>query len=450
MADDQKPKAMDINDLVRELSKSSTGQGIPPAPTGGQSPAPQAMKPPLSNPKPPMSSPMTGPMPAPAKPPLPKPEAPKPQFSVPPQPITQQKPAPAPSVTPPPATTPGVKEYQSSIRTMGEDISKIRQGQQPAGVPIPRKVEQITPQAPQTAVPKPAMPSPQFKVPSVNLGETQKTGPMAQSKDFSGLKPPVAQGTPKTESKVYIPEGGSGAGNRNVLFLGIGAVALVAGFSYWFFVLRSPAPDFVLETPTPTPTSTPVQNLSAIFANATEIGPVDKISGGEFRTDSQMFKTSGSKAQLLEIIDGVGGKYPAGMLSIFRGEGAIFWYGQKEIFDAKGQIKIGAEPERRMVAMNEISNLASASQVVSSWESTMSDDLKLLITTDKSAGYKGPEVKEFLDNTYRGVAIKYKNFPYSDKSIDYAIVAALNGKNYFVLTASREAMYATIDKLKGF
>ncbi len=44
MADDQNPKTMDINDLVRELSKSSTSPATP-------SPAPQAPRPPFPTPK---------------------------------------------------------------------------------------------------------------------------------------------------------------------------------------------------------------------------------------------------------------------------------------------------------------------------------------------------------------------------------------------------------------
>ena len=54
----------------------------------------------------------------------------------------------------------------------------------------------------------------------------------------------------------------------------------------------------------------------------------------------------------------------------------------------------------------------------------------------------------FLDNTYQGVAIKYRNFPDLNKTIDYAIVTAKNGETYLVITNSREHMYAIIDKIK--
>lgn len=444
MADDQKPKSMDINDLVRELSKSSTSPGT--------SSAPQVNRPSFPTPKPPAppapSSPPTA-TPSPLRPP----EVPKPQFSTPPsfnKPLPS-KPAPLSSApSPAPTPTPGVKEYQSLIRTMNEDISKVKQGQKPTGIEVPRKIEQVVP-VPQPIPPKPAPPaggpSQQFKVPSVNLGEAQKTGPLAQSKDFS--KPPT---TPKVEPKpqIYVPQEGQKGGNRNMLFIGIGIIVIVAGFSYWFFVLRSLAPpEVVVKSPTPIPTATPIQNLNTIFASAVEIEPLAPINGGEFRKDSKLFKTPGLKPKLLEIIESIGSKYPLGLSNVLGNDGAVFWYGQKELFDSKGQLKVGVLPERNLTIINEIIDTEVAPQVISSWESSMSEDLKLLTATDKSPGYKGPKVKEFLDNNYRGVGIRYKNFSHPDKSIDYAVVSGFNGRNYLVITGSREAMYATIDKLKG-
>lgn len=462
MADDQKPKTMDINDLVRELSKSSTN---PEAPTPPSVPSSQPPKPPVIPPKPQMSPPMasSGPsnpapkpfIPAtPPKPPMPRPlETPRPQFSVSPQPITQPKPAPTPPTTPPSATTPGIKEYKSSIRTMGEDISKIKQGQQPAGVPVPRKVEQAVPQAPQSVAPKPAMPSQQFKVPSVNLGETQKTGPIAQSKDFSRPKSPPGpsvQGAPKTESgaKIYVPEGGPKAENRNMLFLGIGAVALVAGFSYWFFVLWSPTPDNVIETPTPTPTATPVQDLSSIFSGLAEVGTEIAYEDhqstdqkGEFikLKDTQNKNTLGLSLMLDWLVP------PQNVKDNLGNESLALLFVQSEFFDTKGQIKI-SDLERRFALVVEVKDAFLLSQAVNEWEATIANEISSLWNINKS---KQGSIT-FLDNTYRGASIRYKNFPYSDRSIDYAIVTALNGKSYLVVTGSREAMYATIDKLKGF
>jgi len=51
---------------------------------------------------------------------------------------------------------------------------------------------------------------------------------------------------------------------------------------------------------------------------------------------------------------------------------------------------------------------------------------------------------QFRDNSYQGVAIRFKNFPNPDRSIDYAVMSS-NGKTYLVLAGSREAMFAAID-----
>ena len=448
MADDQSTKTMDINDLVRELSKSSTSPGTP-------SPTPQVSRPPFPTQKPiTPPSPMAGSPSAPSVPRLPISITPVPPPIVNPKPFSQPiQPKPAPSSATP-LPTPGVKEYQSSIRTMNEDISNLKQGQKPTGIDVPRKVEQVA-MVPQVVPPKPTVPNQQFKVPSVNLGEAQKTGPLAQSKDFSRPAPVTPHPVPivpKVEPKpqIYVPQEGQRSTNRNMLFVGIVIIAIVAGFAYWFFKLRLSSPEVVVESPTPSPTATPVHDLNTIFASATEIEPLVQINRGEFRKDSQLFNTPGLKVKLREIIEGVGSKYPVEMWNILGIDASVLWYGQKENFDNEGQLKIEIVSERRLVIVSEITDTVLATQALSSWESSMSEDLKLLITTDKSIGYKGLEVKEFFDNNYNGVSIRYKNFSYADKSIDYAVVTASNGKSYLVISGSRESMYATIDKLKGF
>lgn len=467
MADDQKPKTMDINDLVRELSKSSTSPVTPTPPTAA--PAPQAPRPSFPTPKPPMSPPMTGsptipsmpkpsfpvpPTQPPVNPPPPKPVMPQPKFNVPPPPISGSAPT-------TPLPTPGVKEYQSSIRTMNEDISKIKQGQKPTGIDFPRKVEQVVP-APQPLPPKPAVPSQQFKVPSVNLGEAQKTGPLVQSKNIP--KPPSA---PKVEPKpqIYIPEGGSKGGNHNMLFLGIGAVAIVAGFSYWFFVLRqSPV---VVESPTPTPTETPIPTptptLTSIFSGAQKqnisIKPANSLTlfvsdVSKVIVDPGSFKVvNATDAQTASVTYGFADlaaklalKVPSDLVSNFGTDSAMFVYGQKESFDSKGNLKVGVTAPNKIVIIAELKTPADASAAATKWETTMSSDFKALF----SLGVANKNQPSFLDNSYRNTSIRYKNFPYSDDTIDYAIVSAHNGKAYLVVTDSRESIFATIDKLIGF
>ena len=457
MSDDQNSKTMDINDLVRELSKSSASPATPPAP--------QAMRPPFSTPNSPVSSPPPSSSTTPPPPVGPLPIRPlemtKPQFNVPPQTFSQPKPAPSP-VAPLP-TTPDVKEYQSSIRTMNEDISKLKQGQKPTGIDIPRKVEQVV-SVPQTPSPagqvKPTVPSQQFKVPSVNLGETRKTAPIASVNNI-----PRAPSAPKVEPKtqIYVPQEGQKGGNRrNMLFMGIGAIVLVSGFSYWFFVLRSPVPEVVIESPTPrpSPTETPIQSLLAIFSGVQTqtflVTPNEtvndfiqgvkngNINGGEFIK----IHTSDDDTSLTitQFLDNFKLSYPTNLGYLIGQDSSILIYGQKEIFDFNGQLKTDAVVEKRLAFVSEVRDAVMVLQAGRVWETEMTENLKTIFQLDpnKQAG------QDFADNFYRGVGIRYKNFPYADKSIDYAVVTSFNGKSYLVITGSRETMYATIDKLKGF
>lgn len=466
MADDQSSKARSIDDLVRELSKNSTSPVTP-------SPSPQPARPSFPTSKPSMPPPMAG---SPSVPSSPKPlEMPKPQFRAPP-PLSPASPPKIPSspsspgspTTPP--TTPGVKEYQSSIRTMNEDISKLKQGQKPMGIDVPRKVEQIVPVPPQPiSRPIPPLagqvkpnissapfsgggPSQLFKVPSVNLDQAQKPGPVV---------PRFVPNVPKVEPKeqIYVPQEERKGINRNILFMGIGAAAVVAGFSYWFFVLRSPTTEIVQETPTPTPipTATPIQDLNSILLGISTENISVKDPATDLNTNIKTLAINGGEFKNLNIISESKGQFSLGLLDFLAkpdqqlvdnmgADHKVLLYGQKEIFDSKGQLKTDAIVEKRLVFVNEVKDVFAVPQLVKSWEASMNEDFKSIFEFDP----KKQQSIDFADNQYGGVGIRYKNFKYSDRSIDYAIVPASNGKSYLVITGSRESMYATIDKLKGF
>lgn len=53
-----------------------------------------------------------------------------------------------------------------------------------------------------------------------------------------------------------------------------------------------------------------------------------------------------------------------------------------------------------------------------------------------------PATPEFLDNIYQEIPIRYINFPFATLTLDYAVV-----KGYFLLTTSKESMYAALDRL---
>ena len=462
MADDQKPKTMDINDLVRELSKSSTSPTAP-----SPAPLPQATRPSFPTLKPSMppimprptspstssgsmASPSAKPFvpvtpPSPVTPPQPKPlEMPKPQFNVPPQP----KPAP---------TTPGVKEYQSSIRTMSEDISRLKQGQQPMGVPVPRKVEQIVPVPPQ-ATPAPAKPpvtGPQFKIPDVNLGETKRSAPLAQSKNLPGITiPSIPKGpsVPKVGGavpapQIYVPQEGQPGGNRNMLFIGIGVVAVVAGFAYWFFVLRAPAPEVVIETPTPTPieipTPTPppldilgvaenifIPSTSVFLTSLTTAISSKQPVAGQIRlyniVDENQQKYSFKEFLIKLSIDTSTLNDSGGLLDTH--EWVLGLYGQ--LGTSQG---ISARPF--IVFTQKDSNLATG--LMNTWEPRIINDLAKLFNLGKLS----PQLS-FTSDVYSGVSFRFVRIPNKDSGIAYAIF-----QNYLVLGSSRDSFRAVISVL---
>ena len=73
------------------------------------------------------------------------------------------------------------------------------------------------------------------------------------------------------------------------------------------------------------------------------------------------------------------------------------------------------------------------------WEETMFNDIKSLIFEDEVLE---PAIKEFQDNIYNEVVIRYINLPTSDLSIDYAII-----EDKLIITTSKDSMYAVIDNL---
>ncbi len=445
MADDQGPKIASIDELVNELTKKNSPP--PPAP-----------------PKPQMSSQFqTNPSPAPKI-------TPPPPTGGPARPMAgQARPTPAPAPMPAPASrfpaapsTAPVKEYQSSIRTMKEDISTLKQGQKPAGVDVPRIIQPpAPPSAP--AVLKPPLPAggpgQQFKMPSVNLGEAQKTGPLPQAKEERPSPSPTP--VPQKPQIFAPPPPAGGTGGRNRLFILIGGAVVLFGALYWFLVLRVLEPEIVLETPTPTlsPIATPILTLEDVFGgdsgllkevsipdtgNITALyANMSQPNSGEFR---KIYASNLVNLSLISLFDRFSIAYPIALAGIVSADSLNMVYGQKEIFDSKGVIKLDAPVEKRLVFVSEVKDSYSTTQTLLGWETTMVGDLQKLLALTVSK-QKNPQ---FSDNAYLGSAIRYRNFIWPDKSIDYAIITATNGKSYLVLAGSREAMYATMDKLKGF
>lgn len=430
MADDQGSKTQTIDDLMKELTNRSPSTQTPPKTAN-----------PFPSPRPPTGA--TSPTPSPTSP-TPPPSA---------------KPAPAPLPQQPGG-------YQSSIRTMSDDISRLNQGQKPAGISVPRKIEPTTPTpikpvelkvtlppvpppAGGPVQPRPMVPPSQFKVPQVSLGEAQKSATLPQSR-----MPPVPPTQKESKPSIYVPEVPRGGGNRKMLFGGIAVLVVLAGVLYWFLVLKPSNQEIVEESPTPIPTEVMVPKLADIFSGTVSPITVDRanlaqslrekveamdVTTGTFAkvsiSDSEGLNVSLNDLVAIpqEVKDGLGLDF------------VVLVYGQREAFDGKGMPVTPTKSIDKLALVFEVKDRTLADQAMHNWEKTMAKDLQVAFSHDVLK----ESSKEFLDNYYQGNPIRYKNFSYPDSSIDYAIVLGSNANNYLVISSSRESIYAAIDKIKG-
>ncbi|OGN08869.1 MAG: hypothetical protein A3J46_03185 [Candidatus Yanofskybacteria bacterium RIFCSPHIGHO2_02_FULL_41_11] len=485
---DNKPSTID--DLVKELSKnngpnqppltSSSASQKPPSPLTSAS---QGLPPNLPGIKidnkpfdvaqgkpsvvPPPSAPIGG-----GGSFRPEPPRPEPSLTRPPQPPLAgglSRPQPFSSPPSPPAKPPipsaslsklsGVQEYRSSIRTMGEDISSIKSGQKPSGIDIPRK---ITPEIPTTpGVPRPApLPSPLIGGPisSIGLGKSEKTGPLPvipTPKKPDELSKPIIIKPPIT-----VPDRKTGF--NPVFYMLIASILAVGGFLYWYLVLRVSEPEIIL-SPTPTIISTPapaVKTLGEIFTGAPvnfEILTTGDIGNGfgVFVKNLDVPINEFLKINFVENVDNI--LLPLSFLDILEKDFVAYptdlknnvtdlivaAYGQTETFKEDGSFNLDLQDVKKTVFVAKIRDSISVQAIMRDWEFTIADDLAdylLVADTSKEAGI------DFLDNVYREVSIRYRNFPFPDITVDYAAVNS-SGQNYLVISGSREAIYSAIDVL---
>jgi len=441
----QSASQSNIDDLVKELSRPQNPQ---PAPVP--------------------SSPVTPPRPMTPPPTVPN------SVSMPPK----VNPAPTPPITP--AIPPVPKEYQSSIRTMSDDLSKLKSGQQPQGVNVPRKIDETPVPVKPTIPPPTSAPVPSKPGPTVSMPSATKSAPMA-SAPVQTSKPPMATPIPRPvmptippstkaseikpnqENQFYVPPAEtkpSNSNSRNVFFVAIAAVVVIFGGLYWYFFIRNPiqiAEETPIVTATLPPTATPNPDiLSTIFtiqggviilppagdpvmAFKNSVSAQPNIAPGTL-TAINIVSGASVSAQTLTIpglLDRFVASYPLAFPSSLGQNYKFLLYGQKEVFDSKGRPAVNVVPGSRLVMVSEITG--SLESVLQSWESTMSTDLSGVMTITPTKN-----TNAFTGTNYNGVTVRFKNFPYPDHSIDYALVSS-GGKTYLIFAGSREAMFATID-----
>ncbi len=436
MADPTKPSdaSSSSSPISPQIKVPPTSLQTPPS-SGGSIPPNLPMKEsadlaPLPFPKPPMGGPQSNPDVKP-KPPSPPP-------------------APSPIQTPPKAETPGAPVFKSSIRTMQEDIAAVKKGQAPTGFQVEKQSEKdITP--PPLGAPGPKITMPPRPAQEVRLGELEKSRSLPSTKLPSFPPMPTVPPAGPTIKPAGPPAGlsvptGGGINKKRLIFLVAGLV--IVAFLIWFFALRGPSAPEVVVSPTPTYTATPTpvsieDSFSIIDSASVALGTnfitrFDDSLNKESLTSSRepaLYKVlkpaTGNRYTLSEFLGGLLIQAPAELTAAAKDNFYLTVLYKSDNIDGYGLLIELSDPVAALTAMG-------------SWEGTMAQGLKdvFLLNPTKVAS------TNFLDNTYNGVAIRYKNFPDPSKTVDYAVITASNGEIYLVLANSREHIYSIIDKIR--
>ncbi|MCC6934393.1 MAG: hypothetical protein IT406_01705 [Candidatus Yanofskybacteria bacterium] len=295
---------------------------------------------------------------------------------------------------------------------MSADIGNIRVGQAPMGVPPQQKTPAEAPrQAPTISVPAATAPSGMLKKVVVGILGAIVIGGIALliTSLFGGDETPTPSQTPTPAAATSAPVLGR---SLSSYFKGQTVTATLKNDT----VARTDFASALANTAPKSKQAVPV---------------IVELNGG-----------SATAAQFLDIM--LDGGVPADLASTLASDWMVLAFGQTEQFTASGTVDPDAAVGTRIAIVMELSNATKANQALTVWENT---GLASAGAPFFGYGMSRRVVQEFSTGTYRQIAVRYWNFPYADRSIDYAIVLASNGKNYLVLTGSREAMFFAIDQL---
>ncbi|MBI2064864.1 MAG: hypothetical protein HYT62_02280 [Candidatus Yanofskybacteria bacterium] len=163
------------------------------------------------------------------------------------------------------------------------------------------------------------------------------------------------------------------------------------------------------------------------------------------RINFTLADNQGQSAMFTDILDRLSVRYPAALREVIMGNNTVFIYGQGEVLGDIGSLPDSGLAGKKIVMIVEVVDVARTTAILSGWELTMPEDLKYMFNIEPG----NSTTTTFNSNEYKGVAIRYKNFSLPDRSIDYAIVYSSTGRQYLVITNSRESMYSPIEKITG-
>lgn len=352
---------------------------------------------------------------------------------------------------------------KAEIRTMAEDLEAAKKGTIPETKSLEIKIP-LSETTPLEAQEKPDQ-TPISQTPSSKTQEI-KLGPLEKPKLLPPL-PPKPETKPKEISppEISIPPPKKSLFSPKILIIII--LIILIGFLGLFFIKRKnekitenwPSPTLT-ETPTKTPVELKIKDLfdqviviqitipSSLptdqglkkFQESIENIPIETVN--EFGV-LDITDENGNKYPLSSILEKISVPLPNEVLrELDQEDWGFYVYRQKEFFNINGTLNYNAPQRLKLNFIAKVKNESDLRSALNLWELKATNDLKGLfnLLMEKAAS------ETFLDNTYRDISIRYRNFPFADNTIDYAIIPATNQfSGFFVLTNSRESIYSVID-----
>ncbi len=370
------------------------------------------------------------------------------------------------------------------IRSMKKDLESGKSESAPSNVPIefdspkkddePQKINMSEPKKENRELP-PLPPKPR---PLPKKGEF--LSPRAEQKAPApiGLNTEKKRVNEKLKNPRELPSKPPrrGGGKKRLVLLSVLAIVIVLfifGEIWWFFIKAEPEPattpeDFLPapEENLPEPEEEPdivtpeIPSPLLTYNNTYREISLDNISSVEFKNkinnliDASFLKNSITRLVLIyngnqnkevvdlaELISLLGLRIPQEITNNLTGNYDLFYYPENS-FDRSTCQEVNSTITNcyggRLGLALETNSSTEINGILRSWESAMATDLEPLILAETNVTNGA-----FLNASYQGVPIRYRNFPINTATIDYILE-----RNTLVITTSKTSMYSAINSLK--
>jgi len=238
----------------------------------------------------------------------------------------------------------------------------------------------------------------------------------------------------KIPEPIYAPEK---EGIRKILknvTIGVIALALIGAGAFIYFKNKNKEPEPIIVIKTEPQLSAPLINIEEKkVLSLTEGRNLFQLLREEAKTEQkiQTFKRIGALKNETDFLS---------LAEVLQNlEIPISPYVLSELKDNYNLLIFNQETGKRIGLIVETNNSENLKAQMKAWETTMLDDFKNLYPIQLPGQAAN---KNFLDDNYKNVIIRYKNLPYSNLTLNYTILG-----NLLVIGTSKEMMYSAVDKI---